>query len=208
LISAAVGGALLRSLIASRSHLRWEGVPPKALVTSTSPAFAPVVSTPPLAFAYCNGSPTSVSLAPVVPGSSRGRVYPGNTRVCTYVLCEAQGTLVSGVNKPPNKQTNNIGCCRRAAVASRLQLVRGMNIWIARNLKTFETQKFEGVNMVEFVRVRVEGLGARASGQARENFGTRGSHGNHNGQHHPSSLQSPPPLPLHQRAALCGRAAV
>jgi hypothetical protein len=51
-------------------------------------AFAPVVSTPPLAFAYCNASPTPVSPAPVV-GTYRvllrGRVYPGNTRVCTTV---------------------------------------------------------------------------------------------------------------------------
>ena len=80
--------------------------------------FAPVVGTPPpLAFASCNGSPTPVSPAPVVPDSSRGRAYPGYTGL--YVPCEAQGTLVSGVNKPmkvvvgikaskpqsPNKQT-------------------------------------------------------------------------------------------------------
>ena len=57
-----------------------------------------VVSTPPLVFAYCNGSPTPVSPAPVVPGSSRGRVYPGNTRVCTYRVIELKGPCGFGRN--------------------------------------------------------------------------------------------------------------
>ena len=49
---------------------------------------------------------------------------------------------------------------------------------------------------------------SRACARGRESLGARGTaNGHHNRRHDPGSLQGPPPLPLHRRAALCGRAA-